>query len=267
MLIGGGTNAAVIGNDIRGMVIGIQLNGACTVKDNYIHDLADASSDPAARHFDGITLFRGGDNLIEHNTILMPDPGGGTAAVFIKTEFGSINNVTVRNNLMTGDASYTMYVEDTANGNITNVLVENNYIERGKYGYINVAGNDPTIRNNVQWQEGVNPTPYPTGSVDRTPDAVNDSVSTPHNTPVTFDALANDTLGDTPTAVSSYDAATANGGSVSFANGKFTYVSATGWSGTDTFNYTIRDTDGDVDSARVSVNVAVPVPGQSRSRS
>ncbi len=47
----------------------------------------------------------------------MPDGDGGTAAVFIKTEFGAINNVMVRNNLMTGDPSYTMYVEDSGSGN------------------------------------------------------------------------------------------------------------------------------------------------------
>ena len=86
MLIGG-DGAAAIGNDIRGMVIGIQLAGDGIIKDNYIHDLADTSSNPDDRHFDGITLFGGGGNLIEHNTILLPDKEGGTAAVFIKTEF------------------------------------------------------------------------------------------------------------------------------------------------------------------------------------
>ena len=99
--IGGGTNSAIIGCDIHGMVIGIQLFGRAEVKDNYIHDLADTSSNPDARHFDGITLF-GGQNgsVIEHNTISMPTGAGGTAAVFIKTEFGAIDDIQVRNNLM-----------------------------------------------------------------------------------------------------------------------------------------------------------------------
>ncbi|MCA6120230.1 right-handed parallel beta-helix repeat-containing protein, partial [Bradyrhizobium sp. WSM 1738] len=48
--IGGGTNSAIIGCDIKGMVIGIQLFGRAEVKDNYIHDLADTSSNPDARH-------------------------------------------------------------------------------------------------------------------------------------------------------------------------------------------------------------------------
>ena len=47
--------------------------------------------------------------------------------------------MTVRNNLMFGDPSQSIYVEDTAKGTITNVLIKNNYIERGDYGYIYVA--------------------------------------------------------------------------------------------------------------------------------
>ena len=53
------------------MVIGIQLcDGAATIKDNYIHDLADTEPNP---HFDGITVLGGQDGvLIEHNTIACP---------------------------------------------------------------------------------------------------------------------------------------------------------------------------------------------------
>ena len=41
----------------------------------------------------------------------MPDGDGGTAAVFISSKFGNINNITVNNNLLTGNASYTLYSE------------------------------------------------------------------------------------------------------------------------------------------------------------
>jgi hypothetical protein len=108
----GGGNSSIIGCDIHSMVIGIGVWGTLNISDNYIHDLADASSDPAARHFDGINLFQGGNGtVIDHNTISMPEGDGGTAAVFIKTEFGNIDDVTVSNNLMYGNASYTIYVE------------------------------------------------------------------------------------------------------------------------------------------------------------
>ena len=159
----GGGNSAIIGCDIHGMVIGIGVFGRLKIRDNYIHDLADTSSDPAARHYDGINLFQGGNGtVIDHNTISMPTGDGGTAAVFIKTEFGAIDDVTVSNNLMYGDPSYTIYVESTTRP-ITNVTLENNYVERGIYGYYNIQNSNPVVRNNVQWQEGVDPTPYPSG--------------------------------------------------------------------------------------------------------
>jgi hypothetical protein len=159
--IGGGTNSAIIGCDISGMVIGIQLSGRAEVRDNYIHNLADTSSNPDDRHFDGITLFGGQDgSVIEHNTISMPTGSGGTAAVFIKTEFGPIDGVLVKDNLMYGDPSYAVYVESTTR-RITNVTVENNYVERGYYGYFNVVNSTPIIRNNIQWDNQKNPIPYP----------------------------------------------------------------------------------------------------------
>ena len=101
-----------------------------------------------------------------------PPIAGGTATIFIKNEFGSIDNVVVRDNLLSGDPSYTIYVEETPAkpGQITNVLIENNYVERGIYGYYNVANSEPVIRNNVTWQEGVlDPTPYPSRPVDHLP--------------------------------------------------------------------------------------------------
>jgi Big-like domain-containing protein/parallel beta helix pectate lyase-like protein len=157
--IGGGTNSAIIGCDIRGMVIGINMFGAAEIKDNYIHDLADTSSNPDDRHFDGIRAMTS-NAVIEHNTIALPANAGGTAAVFIKTEWGAINNVQVKNNLMTGDPSYTVYVESTTSP-ITNVTIANNYVERGIYGYFNVVNSSPTLSNNVQWNNATDPTPYP----------------------------------------------------------------------------------------------------------
>jgi hypothetical protein len=158
--VGGGTNSAIIGCDIKGMVIAINMFGSAEIRDNYIHDLAEASSDPADRHFDGIRAMTSGA-VIEHNTISMPTGAGGTAAVFIKTEWGPIDGVQVKDNLMTGDPSYTLYVESTTSP-ITNATVENNYVDRGIYGYFNVVNSTPIMSNNVQWNNDTDPTPYPT---------------------------------------------------------------------------------------------------------
>jgi Ca2+-binding RTX toxin-like protein len=114
---------------------------------------------------------------------------------------------------------------------------------------------------NVTWWEGVDPTPYPTGPVDHFPDAVNDAVSTGHDVSVTFNALTNDTLGDTPTAITAFAAVTAHGTVALGTDGRFTYDPAADWAGVDSFVYTIRDADGDTDTATVSVTTAaVPPP-------
>lgn len=259
-ILGSGT---FIGNDISNSENGISLTaGASIVRDNYIHDLGDNFGDP---HIDGISV-QGGQNhvLIEHNTIESWD----TSCIFIKNDFGPINDIMVRNNLLYSDeepskpeASMTVYVWGP---NTTNVSIIDNYIEHGLYDYFNIdRGATPVLSGNVLWREGIDPTPYPDDPpppTDHFPDAVNDSVNTAHNTAVTVNALANDNLGDTPTGVSAFDASTANGGVVSHQGGAFTYTPATGWSGTDTFNYTILDVDGDADSATVSVAVAPPSP-------
>ena len=143
MALGGGTSS-ITNCDIHGMVIAIGVWGTVNISDNYIHDLAEASSDPDARHFDGINLFAGGNGtVIDHNTIAMPgtNTGGGTAAVFITAQFGNINDVTVSNNLLYGDPSYTVYVEETRGYQITNVSLTDNYVEKGQYGYYNIVGN------------------------------------------------------------------------------------------------------------------------------
>jgi hypothetical protein len=234
--IGGGTNSAIIGCDISGMVIGIQLAGRAVVRDNYIHDLADTSSNPDARHFDGITVF-GGQNgsVIEHNTISMPTGSGGTAAVFIKTEFGSIDNIQVRNNLMTGDPSYTVYVESTTRP-ITNVTVENNYVEKGIYGYFYVTNSTPILRNNVQWNNNTDATPYPTSSPNPpstpTPPSVPTIASFSNDSGVANDKVTNDrTLTLTGSAAAGSTVKVLDGGNqigtvTANASGSWTYTTA-----------------------------------------
>jgi len=164
-ILGSGT---FIGNDIQGVSIGIQLtDGASVVRDNYIHDLVNNIADP---HYDGITALGRQDHvLIEHNTIFAPEDHG-TASLLIANIFGPVNDVVVRNNLMFGNPSYAWYSNASSSGGpITGVVVEDNYVERGAYGYYSVTNSSPTIRNNVQWQEGVDPTPYPTGQTSPTP--------------------------------------------------------------------------------------------------
>ncbi|MCA6120243.1 right-handed parallel beta-helix repeat-containing protein, partial [Bradyrhizobium sp. WSM 1738] len=265
--IGGGTNSAIIGCDIKGMVIGIQLFGRAEVKDNYIHDLADTSSNPDDRHFDGITLF-GGQNgsVIEHNTISMPTGAGGTAAVFIKTEFGAIDGVQVRNNLMSGDPSFTLYVESTTHP-ITNVTVENNYVDRGIYGYFNVVNSTPIIRNNVQWNNNTDATPYPTSAPP--PPSTPTAPSAPtiasfsNDTGVAGDGITNDNtlqLKGTAAANSTikiYDGSTQIGTTTATSTGSWDYITSVLTNAKHVLTATATNSSGQTSAASGAVTVTV----------
>jgi hypothetical protein len=86
------------------------------------------------------------------------------------------------------------------------------------------------------------------------PLAVDDSYSTLVDTPLTENVMTNDTAGDAPTVVTVWGPST-KGTVVGSADGGFTYTPDSGFSGTDTFIYTITDTNGDNASATVTVTV------------
>jgi hypothetical protein len=98
------------------------------------------------------------------------------------------------------------------------------------------------------------------------PNAVDDSFSTPVNTVLNDNVLSNDDQGDAPASVTAYDASSLQGFAVSVAaNGDFSYTPTGGFSGPDSFGYTITDSNGDSDSATVSINVGAAPPPPSLS--
>jgi hypothetical protein len=91
-------------------------------------------------------------------------------------------------------------------------------------------------------------------TVDHTPIAVSDSVTTTVNTPVTIDVLANDTgLEDSPVTVTV--AGTPANGSVVLQSNTLTYSPNDNFGGEDTMTYAIKDADGDLATAMVAVTV------------
>ena len=146
--------------NVYGMVIGIKVWGPnFTVEDNYIHDLAERKTDAASRHFDGIANLGASNGVIQRNAIIMPPKDGGTAGVFISSQQGSVSNVKVLSNLLTGQPSYQAYAEK-ASRPMSGVVFDGNYIEKGIYGYIfNSSG--AAYTNNVQWDDAVGPVPDP----------------------------------------------------------------------------------------------------------
>ncbi len=94
--------------------------------------------------------------------------------------------------------------------------------------------------------------------VDRIPSppvAVDDAATTPKNTPVTIDVLANDTDADgDPLSVTNLTAP-AHGSVALNADGTVTYSPNAGFLGTDTFTYTANDGTSDSNVATVTVEV------------
>ncbi len=90
------------------------------------------------------------------------------------------------------------------------------------------------------------------------PTAEDDSYTTAEDTAVTLNVLGNDSDPDgDPLLLWGYTQAT-NGTVTTDAGGNLVYTPNANWSGTDTFTYTIRDSNGGIDTASVSV-VVTPV--------
>jgi hypothetical protein len=90
------------------------------------------------------------------------------------------------------------------------------------------------------------------------PVAVDDAATTAFATPVTIDAIANDSDpdGDALTIVS---VTTPIGGTATINNNRIDYAPSRAFSGLDTFAYTISDGHGHTATANISVDV-LPIP-------
>ncbi|MBW8328284.1 MAG: VCBS domain-containing protein [Thiobacillus sp.] len=90
------------------------------------------------------------------------------------------------------------------------------------------------------------------------PVAADDGYTTAEDTALTLNVLGNDSDPDgDPLLLWGYTQAT-NGAVTTDAGGNLVYTPNANWSGTDTFTYTIRDSNGGIDTASVSV-VVTPV--------
>ena len=93
---------------------------------------------------------------------------------------------------------------------------------------------------------------------DATPTARDDGFSTKSATPVSGSLTGNDSLGDGTSTQHTWSKTSdpANGTVTVNPDGTFTYTPNPGFSGTDSFTYTIRDVDGDTSTAKVQITVA-----------
>ena len=109
-------------------------------------------------------------------------------------------------------------------------------------------------------EEAPQPPSEPSEPTNANPVATDDSASTAAATPVAIDVLSNDSDADGDgLTIDTFDSLSAQGGSVTFSNDGFVYTPAAGFSGTDSFTYSITDGQGGFDTATVTVNVSAPV--------
>jgi hypothetical protein len=91
------------------------------------------------------------------------------------------------------------------------------------------------------------------------PNAVDDSFTTPVDNVLDDNVLANDDPGDAPATVVTHDNPSTAGFAVTMAtNGDFSYAPTGGFAGSDSFSYTIMDSNGDSSAATVNITVGDP---------
>ncbi len=96
----------------------------------------------------------------------------------------------------------------------------------------------------------------PTVPTNQPPNAVNDTTETAFNTAVTIAVLANDSDPDgEQISIASFDQQTSNGGTIALNGAMLVYTPDAAFSGTDTFTYTIADSEGLTSVATVTVEV------------
>lgn len=118
------------------------------------------------------------------------------------------------------------------------------------------------LHNNIQYKQTIDTyrTLGATGDSGTTPNtrpvAVDDTVTTVADSKVIIDVLANDTDANNDTlTISSFDDTSTEGGTISLVDGKLSYIPKAGFTGTDTFNYTISDGRGGTATATVAITV------------
>ena len=184
-----------------------------------------------------------------------------SGAGFSTAEDTGFTTGNVLSNDTLGDPPTTITAFDATSANGATVAYNND----GTFTYTPAAGfnGNDTFTYTITDTDGETSTATVTiavGAVNDVPVATDDSgvgFSTNEDTGfTTSNVLTNDTLGDTPTTITAFDATSANGASVVYNNnGTFTYTPAANFNGNDTFTYTITDTDGETSTATVTIAV------------
>jgi hypothetical protein len=170
-------------------------------------------------------------------------------------------NVLANDTLTFGD-SIGRFDNITSNGGIITLAANSTFSYRPAD---NFNGNDSFTYTviGITGQETISTVNIVVAAVDDgKPDAADDIYDILEDQPLRFiNLLINDTLPD-EASISSYSAVSANGGTVTQINdGIFTYTPAANYNGSDSFTYTIQDSDGQTDTATVTINITPVTDG------
>lgn len=224
-------------------------DAALEVGQTYVDDVAGITITPVSNNSNGISIsvtLDGGSN---------PDPGTNTAPVAVNDNGTTTAGTAVTINALANDSdadgdSLTITSVSGVNGNAQ--ISGGNIIFTPASGFSGVESFSYTLSDGQGGTDSATVS-VTVNSTNNAPVANPDSTSTPAETAVTINVLANDTDSDgdnlTITAASSAN------GSVTINGSQLVFTPAAGFSGTATINYSISDGNGGTDSSSVSVSV------------
>ena len=182
-----------------------------------------------------------------------PNPGGGvtTDPVYITTTASAAASLTVTrldtNTLVTPSATFSVPNDPTLKVLSYSLPISKDFnVQANAFAQVLIFAAAPGSGGGIGYFGGF------TGS---TLSATNDTLTVQTNTPYTFSPLNNDVDGNgDPFTISNLGTA-AHGTVINNGNGNLTYTSAVGYTGADSFQYSITDGLGNYSTATVSINV------------
>ena len=145
---------------IHGFEHGIEIRGRATVLDSYITLTAFRYPDGTVPHFDAVCGWSVNRVVVRHNTLTAPPDQ--TAAVNFTNDFGSIKNVVIDNNFLSG-GGYALYVRGDASSAqspaagkpVKNISVTNNQFGTSQWGHASVVEAQISASGNVEQATGL----------------------------------------------------------------------------------------------------------------
>jgi hypothetical protein len=155
---GGGFTARRV--NIHGFEHGVEIRGRGKVLDSYISLTDFRYPDGTVPHFDAVCGWSVNGVVVRHNTLTAPPDQ--TAAVNFTNDFGSIKDVVIDNNYLSG-GGYALYVRGDASSPgspalgkpVKNIRVTNNQFGTSQWGHASVVQAQISASGNVEQATGL----------------------------------------------------------------------------------------------------------------